>query len=116
MNIFISVPFGLMLRLSDLLRHSLYETQKPFVRINEEISILKSYIELERVRLEENLKLRFDNTIPADAQHTIAPLILIVFVENAFKHARLVQSEPLIVFLLPVTGSILKKNNISNFL
>jgi hypothetical protein len=37
---------GLMLRLSDLLRHSLYETQKPLVPINEEINVLKSYIEL----------------------------------------------------------------------
>jgi two-component system sensor histidine kinase LytS len=85
---------ALMLRLSDLLRHSLYETQKPFVTIIEEISVLKSYIELERIRLEENLKLRFEDTVPADARQTIAPLILIVFVENAFKHARLVRSEP----------------------
>lgn len=84
----------LMLRLSDLLRHSLYETQKPFVKITEEISVINSYIELERLRLEENLKLRFHISIPRDAPYTIAPLILIVFVENAFKHARLVQPGP----------------------
>jgi hypothetical protein len=82
----------LMLRLSDLLRHSLYETQKPLVSINDEIQVLKSYIKLESVRLENNLKLELDNTVPNETQYQIAPLILIVFVENAFKHAKLVQS------------------------
>jgi two-component system sensor histidine kinase LytS len=54
---------GLMLRLSDLLRHSLYETQKPFVSMNDEIDVLKSYIQLETVRLEDDLQLEFDNTV-----------------------------------------------------
>ncbi|MGB8192958.1 MAG: histidine kinase [Chitinophagaceae bacterium] len=79
----------LMLRLSDLLRHSLYETQKTFVPLIDEINVLKSYIQLERVRLEDDLKLEFDNQVPDDAQHQIAPLILIVFIENSFKHAKL---------------------------
>jgi hypothetical protein len=81
----------LMLRLSNLLRHSLYETQKPLVPITEEISVLKSYIQLESIRLENYLKLQFDNTIPDHSPFRIAPLILIVFVENAFKHSKLVQ-------------------------
>jgi hypothetical protein len=83
---------GLMLRLSDLLRNSLYETQKPLVSINEEINVLKSYIELETLRLEDDLKLECNNSVPEDAPNQIAPLILIVFVENAFKHAKFVQS------------------------
>lgn len=82
----------LMLRLSDLLRHSLYEAQRPLVPINDEINVLKSYMELEKVRLEDNLKLEFHNTVPQDAPYQIAPLILIVFMENAFKHAKFVQS------------------------
>ena len=87
----------LMLRLSDLLRHSLYGTQKPLVPITDEIAALKSYIELERIRLEDNLKLTFENSIPNDAPHQIAPLILIVFIENAFKHAKLVQRGPITI-------------------
>jgi hypothetical protein len=90
---------GLMLRLSDLLRHSLYETQKPLVPISEEISTLKSYIELESVRLEDNLKLQFLNTVPDDAQHQISPLILIVFIENAFKHAKRVESAAVNIYI-----------------
>ena len=89
----------LMLRLSELLRHSLYETQKPLVPVNGEIDVLKSYIELERIRLEDTLELKFDNLIPAHAPHYIAPLILIVFIENAFKHAKLVQREPVNIYI-----------------
>jgi len=85
---------GLMLRLSDLLRHSLYETQKPLVMLDDEINVLKSYVELETLRLEEDLKLVFNNAVPTLTQHQIAPLVLIVFLENAFKHAKLVQAEP----------------------
>ena len=84
----------LMLRLSDLLRHSLYEAQRPLVPINEEINVLKSYTELESIRLEDDLKLEFHNTVPREAPYQIAPLILIVFMENAFKHAKFVQSAP----------------------
>jgi LytS/YehU family sensor histidine kinase len=89
----------LMLRLSDLLRHSLYETQKPLVSITDEINVLKSYIELESVRLEDNLKLEFDHTIPEEAPYQIAPLILIVFMENAFKHAKYVQSAAVAIYI-----------------
>ena len=89
----------LMLRLSDLLRHSLYETQKPLVPLTDEIAVINSYIELERIRLEDNLKLHFDNSIPDLVPYHIAPLILIVFIENAFKHAKLVQREPVSIYI-----------------
>jgi hypothetical protein len=90
---------NLMLRLSDLLRNSLYETQKPFVLIHDEINVLKSYIELESIRLENDLELQFDNTIPENSSYQIAPLILIVFVENAFKHAKFIQSQPVNIYI-----------------
>lgn len=82
----------LMLRLSNLLRHSLYETEKPLVPLTEEMAVLKSYIELESIRLEDNLQLAFTNNVSDTSRHMIAPLILIVFIENAFKHAKFVQS------------------------
>lgn len=81
----------LMLRLSDLLRHSLYETQKPLVAINDEIITIKSYIKLETLRLEHDVKVAFENDVPANSVHQIAPLLLIVFIENAFKHSKLVR-------------------------
>ncbi len=89
----------LMLRLSDLLRHSLYETQKAWVPLKEELSVLKSYIELERVRLEHDLELEYDNPVPEDSGYQIAPLILIVFMENSFKHAKHVKNAPVRIYI-----------------
>lgn len=92
----------LMLRLSDLMRYSLYETQLPNVPISDEIKYLKNYIALEKIRLEDNFQLDFkinngdEKTL---INWEIAPLILIVFVENAFKHARNLQNEPIKIMI-----------------
>jgi two-component system, LytTR family, sensor histidine kinase LytS len=93
----------LMLRLSELMRYSLYGTNKSTVFLKDEIRYLKNYIELEKIRLEDTLKLDFnENTVEEKNPDTIekgvntveiAPLILIVFVENAFKHSRNIQNE-----------------------
>jgi len=89
----------LMLRLSDLLRHSLYETQKTLVPLNDEVTVLKSYIQLEALRLEDDLILKCDNNVPPNSDYLIAPAMLLLFIENAFKHAKLVQSEPVQIFM-----------------
>jgi two-component system sensor histidine kinase LytS len=90
---------ALMLRLSSLLRHSLYETQKPLVKLGEEMNMLKSYVDLESLRLEDDLKLKFDNKVPHDSDYLIAPLILIVFMENAFKHAKSVRGTAVEIYI-----------------
>jgi sensor histidine kinase YesM len=90
---------GLMLQLSQLLRHSLYETQRPLISISEEMKVLQSYIQLERVRLEDDLTLELDNTVPENSTYQVAPLILLAFIENAFKHAKYVHSEPVSIYI-----------------
>jgi two-component system, LytTR family, sensor histidine kinase LytS len=86
----------LMLRLSDLMRYSLYETQLPLVPLADEVKYLKNYIALEKIRLEDSFHLDFgicEITENALKTVNIAPLILIVFVENAFKHTKNMQNE-----------------------
>jgi sensor histidine kinase YesM len=83
----------LMLRLSELMRYSLYGTNKPTVFLKDEIRYLKNYIELEKIRLEDTLQLDFVENTEGGAAVEIAPLILIVFVENAFKHSRNIRNE-----------------------
>lgn len=78
----------LMIRLSDLLRYSLYETQQEKVPLNDEIDYLKNYIELEKIRLEDNLDIAFTVDAKTSEMYQIAPLLFIVFIENAFKHAK----------------------------
>jgi sensor histidine kinase YesM len=87
----------LMIRLSDLLRYSLYETRQEKVSLTDEISYLKNYIELEKIRLESNLDVEFNVSVEHPEKYQIAPLLLIVFIENAFKHARNIMNEPVFI-------------------
>lgn len=75
----------LMLKLSDLLRFSLYETREEMVTLDQEIGYLRNYISLESLRLAEraDIDLKVGNI---DGKLRIAPLLLIVFIENCFKH------------------------------
>lgn len=75
---------NLMLKLSDLLRYSLYETKTSLVSLQKEISYLENYISLEKIRL-ENTKINFKVTGNI-SDKKIAPMLFIVFIENAFKH------------------------------
>ncbi|MFD2562363.1 sensor histidine kinase [Aquimarina rubra] len=81
----------LMLKLSDLLRYSLYETKEMFVPLEKEIKYLENYISLEKIRLEDKADIQFN--INGNVSSTvIAPMLLIVFVENAFKHLGVLES------------------------
>jgi two-component system, LytTR family, sensor kinase len=74
-----------VMKLSKLLRFMLYESQKPLIPLKEEVQVLNDYLELERIRYNEKLKMSFVKSIDDETQ-PIAPLILLPFVENAFKH------------------------------
>ena len=74
-----------VVKLSKLLRFVLYEAQAKTIAIDREIQFLKDYIELESIRYDQRLKVRFD--FETDNPNTlIVPLLLVPFVENAFKH------------------------------
>jgi LytS/YehU family sensor histidine kinase len=78
----------LMLRLSEVMRYSLYETNQTYVSLNQEITYLKNYIELEKLRIGEDIKLNVSLPENVDLNTEIAPMLMIVFIENAFKHSR----------------------------
>jgi LytS/YehU family sensor histidine kinase len=78
----------MILKLSNLLDYLLYQVDKPFVPLNEEINHINDYIELEKMRFNETLDINFQTIhIPSDAK--IAPMLLLPFVENSFKHGSL---------------------------
>jgi CRISPR/Cas system CSM-associated protein Csm2 small subunit len=74
-----------VMKLSKLLRFMLYESHRNSITIAEELRVLSDYIELEKIRYNERLTVGFTRTIDNEIQ-PIAPLILLPFVENAFKH------------------------------
>lgn len=75
----------LVFRLSNLMRYSLYKSNKPLVRLEEEIEYIENYVALEVVRFSGTVEILFHHHIPEE-QLLIAPLLLISLLENAFKH------------------------------
>jgi two-component system LytT family sensor kinase len=73
-----------VMRLSKLLRFMLYESRSDLITLADELKILDDYLELEKVRY-QRLTIHFQKDID-DSTCKIAPLLLLPFVENAFKH------------------------------
>lgn len=74
-----------VLQLSDLMRYFLYESKGELVPLDKEVAVLQDYISLQKLRSAETLETSVQ--IEGDlVKYKIAPLMLITFVENAFKH------------------------------
>lgn len=76
----------LILELSSVLRYMLYECKAPYVPLQKEIEHLENYINLSKLQIEGRGNV-FVNIGSIPPNYRIAPLILTVFVENAFKHS-----------------------------
>lgn len=75
----------MVMGLSDMLRYMLYECNQPLVPLSKELKMINEYIELEKIRYGNALELHVH--FPRNArQFRIAPLLLLPFVENCFKH------------------------------
>lgn len=70
--------------LSELMRYMLYETDKEYVLLKKEIEYIKNYISLQNLRLKDSSGVRFN--VHGNLEHYIEPLLLISFIENAFKY------------------------------
>ena len=74
-----------VVKLSDLMRYMLYESDDAKVTIERESQYLRAYIELQQLRFGDDIQINFqDNHL--DESQSIEPMLLIPFVENAFKH------------------------------
>lgn len=100
---------ALLLKLSSLLRYSVYDTKKPFVPIKEELDYIHNYISFENLRISDRLVLQTRIEAIDNPAITIAPMVLIVFIENAFKHARNTLDQKIYVYIsLQVTGNFIE--------
>jgi LytS/YehU family sensor histidine kinase len=74
-----------ILRLSKILRFTLYEAGGPYIAVEKELKILSDYLDLEKLRYDESLHVNFNYDVE-DMKQALPPLLLIPLVENAFKH------------------------------
>lgn len=72
--------------LSKLLRYVLYDNQQMFVPLKKEIDFICNYIELMRIRVSSQVSITTNFDIKPESHTSIAPLIFISLIENAFKH------------------------------
>jgi two-component system, LytTR family, sensor kinase len=81
-----------IIKLSEMMRYMLYESNADLVPLQQEINYLKNYIELQKLRYDGTTYIQFDVKGTPNGQE-IAPLLLISFVENAFKHGDVFNAE-----------------------
>ncbi|WP_052731274.1 sensor histidine kinase [Spirosoma radiotolerans] len=87
----------LLLKLSDLLRYSIYDVKETFVPLVDELAYINNYIDFEKIRIGTRLELKTDIENIARTDIKIAPMLLIVFIENAFKHSKNTANEKIFI-------------------
>ena len=104
-----------IMRLSKILRFMLYETSGNYISIEKELKIIQDYLELEKLRYDESLRINYNHDVE-DLKQAVPPLLLIPLVENAFKHgASETRRKPFVDIHLSVKNrqlSFLVKNSI----
>lgn len=76
---------GAVLKLSDLMRYIIYDSARPKVALTQELEYIRNYIQIQQLRLHERNHVNYSETGAFD-NVMIEPLLLLPFIENAFKH------------------------------
>lgn len=96
-----------LLKLSSLMRYVIYEGDTRQSTLAEEINFLENYIELMKLRLSKRVKVIF-NKPEEPGDKVIAPMILLPFVENAFKHGVSSSQPTEIIISIKISNGILQ--------
>jgi sensor histidine kinase YesM len=106
---------GLILKLSELMRYTIYQGSKERVSIDEEINYLNNYIDLQKIRFQKHVEIKFDTDISAPDVR-VSPLLFINLLENAFKHGvEKLTSDAYVHLLLSVNNQCLYFKIANNF-
>lgn len=93
-----------IIQLSDMMRYMLYENDEKKVSVSREIEYLENYIDLQKLRFGDLVKINFSVYNNAGAK-MIEPMLLIPFIENAFKHGVGLINNPVIDIHLRAEGN-----------
>lgn len=98
-----------VVKLSGMMRYVLSEATTDFVSLEKEIVYIKNYIDLQKIRFGESISLDFSINGTTNGKQ-IAPLILISFIENAFKHGINAEEDSVIKIKIDITAEELFLN------
>lgn len=96
-----------LIKLSGLMRYMLYESDEQKATLAKEMEYLTSYIDLQRLRFGKSMKINVNMNANGGYQ-LIEPMLLIPFIENAFKHGTGLIQDPEIDVCLEATAELLK--------
>jgi sensor histidine kinase YesM len=104
-----------ILQLSHILKYTLYETGQPTVQLRKELDMIRDYVDMYRHRVDpERTKIKLDiNGDPGKL--LIAPMLLIPFIENSFKHGLGEEERSIIRIAIFLTGNTLEFNIENNY-
>jgi len=100
----------MILKLSDVLSYSLYESSAEKIPLYKELKMIKDFIDLEKERYEDRMKVTIKEATGLNESIEIAPLLLIPLVENAFKHGVKEATD-----IIPIVIDISQKENWLSF-
>lgn len=103
---------NVVLKLSDMMRYTIYMGKEDFVPLKDEIEYLKNYIELHKIRYHKTVDITFIHSHELDYQ--IAPLSYIIPLENAFKHGVERLTEDAYIHINLITGDGIIQFDIEN--
>ncbi len=104
-----------LIKLGQIIRYMLYEKDGAKVDIQKEIDYLESYIELQKMRFGDSIEINFDKNVQYTEGVQIESMLLIPFVENAFKHGVGLIQKPLIDIDLKIDHNQLIFNVLNRF-
>jgi sensor histidine kinase YesM len=96
-----------IIKLSEIMRYIIYDTEHKLVPLSKEVEYIANYIELQRLRLTKQIKVVFKTQLSKE-ESVIEPLLLLPFVENAFKHGIDIEKGGTILISILQTGNMLQ--------
>jgi len=104
-----------ILKLSEIMRYTIYEGENETVLLKDEVSYLEQYIEVHKIRYKKTVNINFTKAID-DESISITPLLFIMLLENAFKHGvESLTNNAYIKLVLTVKGKVLTFSVENNF-
>lgn len=96
-----------IVQLSSFMRYVIRDAQNDLVPLNKELDYIGQYVALQKIRLDDTVQVQYQSSGVA-SQQTIAPLLLISFIENAFKYGVNPEGQSTIVIRVTVKGNQLQ--------
>jgi LytS/YehU family sensor histidine kinase len=93
-----------ILKFSRIMRYVLYDSATDKIPLSQDLEYISNYIDLQQLRLSKNITIQYDVTGPVNGL-SIAPLLLITFIENAFKHGISYTAPSEIKIAIAITGN-----------